>query len=72
MRAKKNNSRWKYTDGIIPLVFVADAVNILQLSVNYPRTMSVGKSVGESVICSKYFATLGKILMNYIRLEIRW
>jgi hypothetical protein len=32
---KKNISHWKYTDRIIPSVFVEYAVNILQLSVQY-------------------------------------
>jgi hypothetical protein len=72
MRAKKNISRWKYTDRIIPSVFVEYAVNILQLSVQYQRTMSVWKSVDESGICSKYFATPDKIPMDYVRLEICW
>ena len=71
MSAKKNNSRQQYTDRIILSVFVGYTVNILQLLVKYERTMSVWKSIGESGICSKYFATLGKIPMDYIRLEIR-
>jgi hypothetical protein len=71
MHAKNNNSRWKYTDKIIPSVFVGYTVNILQLLVKYEWTTSVWKSIGESGICSKYFATLGKIPTDYIRLEIR-
>jgi len=37
----------------------------------YRRTMSVWKSVGESGISSKYFATLAKIPMDNVCLEIR-
>ena len=63
MRAKKkNNSRWKYTDGIILSVFPV---------VNHRRNMSIGIHVGDGGICSKYFSTLCKIPTDYVHLEIR-
>jgi hypothetical protein len=50
---KKNNSRWKYTNEIIPSVFP---------TVNHQRNYFVG----DCGIRSKYFATLSKIPMKYI------
>jgi hypothetical protein len=47
----KKNSCWKYIDGFIPFVFS---------SVNYRWN----NDVGDCGMCSKYFTTLCKILMN--------
>jgi len=61
---KKNNSRWKYTDGFIPSVIVAYPVNIFQLSVKWRRTVSLCKFIGECGIST----TLYEIPTNFIRL----
>jgi hypothetical protein len=65
---QKQNSCWKYTDKNIPLVIVAYAVNIFQLSVKCRQTKSVCISVGDYGISSKVFATLGKIPTECFRL----
>jgi len=49
-------------------VIVASTVNILQLSMTFQRTMTVGVDVGDCGMGSKYFATLSEIPTVVVRL----